>query len=103
MSPEELKIKLSNAERFTFVDVREPYEYEECNLGALSIPLGDLLHRMDELEPFKDQLIVLHCQSGNRSVAAREVLKSMGFTRVEHLEGGVKAWIECFGEPEMSM
>lgn len=103
MSPEELKIKLDSSEKVNFIDVREPYEYEECNLGAQLIPLGDLLHRINELEPFKDQLIVVHCQSGNRSAAAREVLTQMGFTRVEHLEGGVKAWIDCFGVPEMSI
>jgi len=101
MSPEELKIKLSNNEKIGFYDVREPYEYEEFNLGAALIPLGDLLHRVEELEPFKDQLIVLHCQSGNRSAAAKEVLCRMGFTNVDHLDGGVKAWIECFGMQEV--
>lgn len=103
MSPEVLKIKLGSSEQVNLIDVREPYEYEECNLGAQLIPLGDLLHRINELEPFKDQLMVLHCQSGNRSAAAKEVLTQMGFTRVEHLEGGIKAWIECFGVPEISM
>lgn len=103
MNPEELKIKLESSEKVHFIDVREPYEYEECNLGAQLIPLGDLLDRINELDPFKDQLMVVHCQSGSRSAAAREVLTQMGFTRVEHLEGGVKAWIECFGVPEMSL
>lgn len=89
---EELKLKLDNNEDFLFIDVREPYEYEEFNLGAKLIPLGSLIANLDELEEHKDREIVIHCRSGQRSGAAKETLKQLGYTKVRNLLGGVVDW-----------
>jgi rhodanese-related sulfurtransferase len=97
----ELKERMATGDSFLFIDVREPYEYEEMNLGARLLPMGDLLQRISELEPYKDQEIVLHCQSGKRSAAVEETLRMMGFTKVCHLQGGILAWIETFGNDEI--
>jgi rhodanese-related sulfurtransferase len=43
---EELKQRLDAGEEFNFLDVREEYEYEEDNLGALLIPVGELPDRL---------------------------------------------------------
>jgi rhodanese-related sulfurtransferase len=89
---QELKQKLDNKEEFVFIDVREPYEYEEFNLGAKLIPLGAITHAIDELEDHKEDEIVIHCRSGARSAAAQNVLQQAGFSNVRNLVGGVLAW-----------
>ncbi|MBP7184417.1 MAG: rhodanese-like domain-containing protein [Saprospiraceae bacterium] len=93
----ELKKKLDGKENFVFIDVRENYEYEEFNLGAKLIPLGELLGALNTLEEYKDDEIVVHCKSGKRSAVAQDLLRSMGFKNVRNLEGGVLAWIDDFG------
>jgi phage shock protein E len=66
----------------TYVDVRTPQEYADRHFpGALNIPLDTLEHRLGELGP-KDQPIVLYCRSGARSSVAAVLLKRAGFTRV---------------------
>ena len=94
---EELKEKLDNNEEFVFIDVREPYEYEDFNLGAQLIPLGSLIGSLNELEEHKDDEIVIHCRSGKRSGAAKETLVQLGFKNVRNLLGGVLDWQEKFG------
>ena len=89
---EELHQKLQSGEKFVFIDVREPWEYEEFNLGAELIPLGDLVNRSWELEGHKNDEIVLHCKSGSRSGMAQALLTAQGFTNVRNLSGGVMAW-----------
>mgnify|MGYP001193105369 CR=1 FL=1 len=89
---EELKSKLDNNEQFVFIDVREPYEYEEFNLGARLIPLGSLLGALNDLEPYRNEEIIIHCRSGARSGAAKETLSQLGYTKVRNLLGGVLDW-----------
>lgn len=93
---EELKAKLDNGEEFVFIDVREPYEYEEFNLGAKLIPLGNLLGALNDLEQHRHDEIILHCRSGARSGAAKETLSQLGFSRVRNLIGGVLDWQRKF-------
>ena len=93
----ELKEKLDKGEKFVFIDVREEHEYEEFNLGAKLIPLGDVAHAVDDLEDHKEDEIVVHCRSGARSGKAQQILEMHGFENVRNLEGGVLAWIEKYG------
>ncbi len=93
----ELKEKLDKGEEFVFIDVREDYEYEEFNLGAQLIPLGDVMDAVDGLEEHKADEIIVHCRSGARSGKAQQILEMHGFENVRNLEGGVLAWIEKYG------
>lgn len=88
----ELKNRLDKGEKFNFLDVREDWEYEEDNLGAENIPLGELPHRIAELENLKDQEIVVHCRSGARSGNAKKFLESKGFSQVRNVLGGILAY-----------
>ena len=73
------------------VDVREPWEIELCRIdGSLSIPLGEVARRMDEL-PW-DRPLVLVCHHGGRSQHAATLLAGAGFTQVHNLRGGVESW-----------
>jgi len=88
----ELKTKLDANEKFIFIDVREEYEYQEFNLGARLIPLGQLISHIPELEAYKDEEIIIHCRSGARSGAAKQTLEQLGFKKVRNLLGGVLEW-----------
>ncbi len=89
---EELKERLENKEEFVFLDVREEWEYEEDNLGALNIPLGQLPHQLNQIEDFKNQEIVVHCRSGARSGNAKTFLETKGYKKVRNVLGGILAY-----------
>lgn len=88
----ELKERLEKGEKFHFLDVREEWEYEEDNLGADNIPLGELPHRLAELEQFKDEEIIIHCRSGARSGNAKKFMETKGFSKVRNVLGGILAY-----------
>ncbi|NQW42490.1 MAG: rhodanese-like domain-containing protein [Bacteroidetes bacterium] len=88
ITAEELKLKLDNNEKFHFIDVREQWEFDEYNLGATLIPLGDLQSKIDDLEDWKNEEIIIHCKSGARSGAAKNFMVQNGFTNVRNLIGG---------------
>jgi rhodanese-related sulfurtransferase len=97
ISVQELRQKLQSGEKFLFIDVREPWEYEEFNLGARLIPLGELINRSWELDDHKNDEIVLYCKTGSRSGMAQSLLAAQGFSNVRNLTGGVTAWKNAFG------
>jgi len=90
---QELKEKMDNNEDFTFIDVREPVEYQQFNLGAKLIPLGQVLQNLDQIEGDKDKELIVHCRSGKRSATAKSLLEQNGYTQVRNLIGGVLEWI----------
>ena len=94
---QELRQKLDSGEQFLLLDVREPWEYEEFNIGGKLVPVGSLMNQMWELEEYKDQPVVVHCRSGARSAMAQGLLMANGFTKVRNLKGGMMAWLEAFG------
>src|SRR5277367_6452554 len=92
ISVEELKKKLDAKEDIFVLDVREPHEYQICNLNGYLIPLGDLPKRVAELDSSRE--IVAHCKMGGRSAKAVAFLQQSGFTKVHNLTGGITAWAE---------
>ena len=89
---EELKDRIEKNEKLNLIDVREVHEYEEFNIGATLIPLGEIADRLDEIEHLKNEEIIIHCRSGARSGRAQQYLESEGFTNVRNLIGGMLAW-----------
>ena len=89
---EELKQRMDAKEDFVLLDVREPHEYQICNLNGQLIPLGDLPRRVSELDPAKE--MVVHCRSGARSARAVAFLRQAGFAKVSNLAGGILAWAD---------
>ncbi len=96
----ELKERLDNQEEVFIIDVREPHEHEEYNIGGTLIPLGQLPSSLESIEDHKEDEIVVYCRSGNRSGAAKNFLVQAGFTKVRNLLGGMLEWQEEFEEPE---
>ncbi len=95
---QELRQKLESGEQFIFIDVREPWEQEEFNIGARLIPLGNLPNSMYEFDDHKNDEIIVHCRSGARSGMAQGMLQANGFTNVRNLTGGMLAWEAAFGK-----
>jgi rhodanese-related sulfurtransferase len=89
---EELKSKLDNKEDFLLIDVREEWEYQEFNIGARLIPLGNLQGTIDDLDEWMNKEVVVHCKSGARSAAAKNFMIQQGFTNVRNLLGGMVEW-----------
>lgn len=89
---QELKELLDGETKINLIDVRNPDEYEEDNLNAELIPLGDLPDRIEELENRKGQDIYIHCRSGARSDRAKQYLIANGFDNVHNVLGGMMAY-----------
>lgn len=95
---EELKARMDAGEELHLVDVREPFENEEFNIGGILLPLGMIRSmQIDEIEDLADKEVILYCRSGNRSGQAAMILETMGFENTKNLEGGMVAWLERFG------
>lgn len=96
---EELKQRMTTGEKLNIIDVREPEEYAEFNIGAKLVPLGNIISmQVDELEDYKNQELIVHCRSGKRSAQACLFLETMGFSNCKNVVGGVLAWQEKFGK-----
>lgn len=95
---EELKARMDAGEKINLIDCREPNEYAEFNIGGRLVPLGKIQSmQIDELEDLKDEEVIVHCRSGQRSMVACMVLDTMGFRNTKNLAGGILAWKEKFG------
>jgi len=93
ITPVDLKKKLDAGETPFILDVREPNEYQINRIaGSTLIPLGELPRRYQELP--RDREIITQCKMGGRSAKAQDFLKSVGFTNVKNLRGGILEWID---------
>ena len=90
IAPRELRARLDRGNDIFILDVREPHEYQICNLRGYLIPLGELPRRAHELDSSRE--IVAHCRSGKRSAEAVEFLRKAGFRKIWNLKGGILAW-----------
>ena len=88
----ELKRRQDRGEKLFILDVREPHEYQICNLNGKLIPLGELPRRVNELDSSVE--MVVHCRSGKRSADAIHFLQTAGFKKLWNLKGGVLAWAD---------
>jgi len=97
ITTDSLKRRMDQGDDLNIIDVREPNEREEFNIGGKHIPLGRFRNDdIDELDELKDQEVIVYCRSGNRSGQAALILESKGFTNVNNLVGGMKKWQENF-------
>jgi rhodanese-related sulfurtransferase len=94
----ELKNRLDNKENIILIDVRQPEEHAEYNIGGILLPLGNILSmQIEGIEDHRQDEIICYCRSGQRSMQACMMLESMGFTKVSNLAGGMLAWKEAYG------
>jgi rhodanese-related sulfurtransferase len=98
ISVEEVKARLDAGDSLHLLDVREPFEHENFNIGGVLLPLGRVQSlQTDDIDAWKDQEVICYCRSGNRSGHACLILETAGFTNVRNLSGGMNAWQDRFG------
>lgn len=94
----EVKERLGAGESLRLIDVREPHEHADFNIGGELIPLGLVqTMQLDGLEDHKEDELIIYCRSGNRSGQACMILESMGFRNVKNLVGGMLGWEAQYG------
>ena len=97
ITPEEVKRRLDAGEKLNLIDVREPYENAEFNIGGKLIPIGNIQSmQIEDIEDMRNDEVILYCRSGNRSGIAAMVLDQLGFKNTKNLTGGMLAWAEKF-------
>ena len=80
-------------EDLQIIDVREPYEYEICNIGAELIPLATVIENAGRID--RKKKVVVQCKTGNRSgKAIRELEDRFGFDNLYNLKGGILGYID---------
>ena len=93
ITTDEVKRRQQAGETIHLLDVREPEERAEFNIGGAFIPLGQVMAmQTDDIEEWKEDEVVVYCRSGRRSMQAGMMLETMGFKNVKNLTGGVLAW-----------
>lgn len=90
ISVQELKNLISRQQDIQLIDVREPFEFQQGNIGGHSIPLGTILENQKKID--KELKKIILCRSGMRSKKAIEILRSSGFKNLYNLEGGLLEW-----------
>ena len=96
---QELKRRMDSGEKINLLDVREPAEYAEFNIGGKLIPLGKIqAMQIDEIKNLKEEEVILHCRSGKRSMVACLFLETLGFINTKNMEGGLITWQEKFSD-----
>ena len=89
----ELKQMMDDGVDFQLIDVREPHEFEICNLKGELIPMNEVPEHLDQIS--KDKPVIIHCRSGARSGRICQYLESEhGYTNLYNLKGGILAWAD---------
>jgi len=90
---EEVKSRIGAGEALHLIDVREPFEHSEFNIGGILYPLGKVqTMQVEELENLRNEELIIYCRSGNRSAQACMTLDMLGFSNTKNLVGGMLAW-----------
>jgi rhodanese-related sulfurtransferase len=84
-------VKMMNHKDFILINVHIPYEGEIAETDLL-IPFNAIDQNRDKLPNDKDTKVVVYCMTGPMGDIAAGRLIRMGYTRVIHFEGGMKAW-----------
>ncbi|MEH7495499.1 sulfurtransferase TusA family protein [Neobacillus niacini] len=88
---DELERRLETNDNMVVLDVRENAEYAFNHIpNAISIPLGELEKRIDELS--KEGEIYVVCRTGSRSDLAAQNLTEKGFSKVINVVPGMSQW-----------
>jgi rhodanese-related sulfurtransferase len=95
---EQLKERLDSGENLHLLDVRQPSENADFNIGGLLFPLGKIQAMdIEEIENLRNEEVICYCRSGNRSGQACTILDMLGFKNTKNVSGGMLAWKEKFG------
>jgi len=75
------------------LDIRTESDFSKGHiLGARNIPADKIGEQLTKLEKFREEPLVLCCNTGNESVRTGRTLKLQGFKKIYCLRGGVQSW-----------
>jgi len=98
ITAEEVKARLDAGEKINLIDVREPHENAEFNIGGILLPLGKIqTMQTEEIDELKGEEVICYCRSGQRSMMAAMMLGQFGFVNTKNLVGGMMGWKQQFG------
>ena len=90
---QQVKKLLDASEEVLLLDCRQPQEHQFCAIeGSVLIPTSEILDRQDELEPYRDKRIIVHCHHGVRSLRVVQWLRGQGFESSQSMAHGIDAW-----------
>jgi rhodanese-related sulfurtransferase len=90
-----VKERLNSHNSFLLLDCREQSEWDVVRIdGATLIPMSELERRLAELEPHRDQEIVVYCHHGVRSLRVAGWLRQQGFSDAVSMAGGIDVWAQ---------
>ncbi len=96
ITPIALKEKLDNNEAIVLIDVREPFEHIDYNIGGLLIPMNTIFEQIENIP--KDKTVVLYCAKGIRSsIVIQRLEDKFNFKNLINLTGGMYNWRKEFG------
>ena len=88
-----VQAKLQANHPFLLLDCREASEHQLVNIApAMLLPMSEIQQRLAELEPYRDQEIIVHCHHGGRSMRVTQFLRQQGFRQVSNMAGGIDQW-----------
>jgi adenylyltransferase/sulfurtransferase len=91
---EAARLLREHAAQVCLIDVREPHEAAICRIPeARLIPMQQIPSQLETLPT--DQLLLIHCHHGGRSLRVTEYLRARGLPRVCNVAGGIHEWAEC--------
>jgi len=92
LSPKEVHLAQEAKKDLLLVDIREPYEYQNCQIEALRIPMAEFASKFPSIA--QHEQIVVMCQSGKRAEALVNFIETeLDATNLYILTGGLNAWI----------
>ncbi|MEA2091129.1 MAG: rhodanese-like domain-containing protein [Campylobacterota bacterium] len=98
VTPKEFKQLIDDDAEFIQLDVRENNQYghgEIWTMEMVKLTRGYVEYKVEHAIPNKKTKIVVICCSGKRAVLAAKTMKSLGYTNVEYLQGGVNGWLQA--------
>jgi len=83
---------IASGDDVIILDVRSEGEFSNGHIeGAILLPVDEIEYRAESILPDKDAVILVICQSGNRSQVASQELVDLGFNNVYDI-GGIMSW-----------
>lgn len=85
-------IKLIKDKKVIVIDVRDKDESGHGQIleGSINIPVSELVRKIRDVVPNRDQPILVYCATGSRSIFACQILADFGYTSVYNLQGGIR-------------
>lgn len=93
IGPEELAARLESGEQPALLDTRSAREFQNARIpGAVLIPYAELADRLEDIPGRRDGELIVYCAHGIRAAVAEDLLRTLGWTHLVHLQGDITAW-----------